>query len=88
MIFHQMALVRFVIYLKNSVSNCYRQKSKSVSYRNDTAALTFIQHVGTVLHNDLVKKIKKSPVPGKCFQSNILLITIIICSCLHRLDDG
>jgi hypothetical protein len=36
-----------------------------VSYRNDSAALTFLQHVASVLHDDLVKKLKESPVLGK-----------------------
>lgn len=37
-----------------------------VSYRNNTAALTFLQHVASVLHIDLVNKLKESPVLGKC----------------------
>ncbi len=36
-----------------------------VSYRNDNAALTFIQHIASVLDIDLVNKLKNSPTLGK-----------------------
>ena len=35
-----------------------------VSYRNDTAALTFLQHVASILRDDLIEKIKKCPIQG------------------------
>ena len=35
-----------------------------VSYRNDTAALCFIQSIAHHLHSDLVERIKQSPVTG------------------------
>ncbi|CAF3716675.1 unnamed protein product [Rotaria socialis] len=35
-----------------------------ISYRNDNAALTFLQHMSNVLHTDLVRKIKRSSVLG------------------------
>lgn len=35
-----------------------------VSYRNDNAALCFLQHIGHVLHEELLEKIKESPVIG------------------------
>ncbi len=35
-----------------------------VSYRNDTAALTFLQHIASILRDDLIEKIKKSPIQG------------------------
>jgi len=37
----------------------------SVSYRNNKAALCFVQHIADVLHKELVEKIKLSPVVGK-----------------------
>ncbi|CAF3346875.1 unnamed protein product [Rotaria sp. Silwood2] len=37
-----------------------------ISYRNDNAALIFLQHVASVLHKDLVHKLNKSPVLGMC----------------------
>ncbi|CAF3843446.1 unnamed protein product [Rotaria sp. Silwood1] len=35
-----------------------------VSYRNDNAALIFLQHIASVLHEDLIRKLKNSPVLG------------------------
>ncbi|CAM4903492.1 unnamed protein product [Rotaria socialis] len=35
-----------------------------VSYRNDCAALSFLQHIASVLHQDLLQKLSKSPVLG------------------------
>ena len=35
-----------------------------VSYRNGKAALCFIEHISTFLHEELLEKIKKSPVYG------------------------
>ena len=37
----------------------------SVSYRNNKAALCFVQHIADILHKELVEKIKISPVVGK-----------------------
>ena len=44
-----------------------------VSYRNDNAALTFLQHIARVLHSDLVNKLKKSPTLGEYSYQNALL---------------
>ncbi|CAF2095919.1 unnamed protein product [Rotaria magnacalcarata] len=35
-----------------------------ISYRNDNAALIFLQHIANVSHKDLLSKLKKSPVLG------------------------
>ncbi|CAF2948053.1 unnamed protein product [Rotaria sp. Silwood2] len=35
-----------------------------VTYRNDTAALCFVQHIATVLHQELVEKMKNSTALG------------------------
>jgi hypothetical protein len=35
-----------------------------VSYRNNKAALCFIQHISNILHEELVDKIKASPAVG------------------------
>ncbi|CAF3165477.1 unnamed protein product [Rotaria sp. Silwood2] len=39
-------------------------ETTGVNYRNDTAALCFIQHIAACLHSELVEKIKKSLVIG------------------------
>ena len=35
-----------------------------VRYRNDTATLTYIQYIAAYLHQELVEKLKSSPVVG------------------------
>ena len=60
-----------------------------VSYRNDTAALVFLQHVASVLHDDLLLKIRRSPVLGE--YSHWILSSLLMSSCPQstcRLDDG
>ena len=60
----------------------------SVSYRNDCAALTFLQHIASVLHIDLVNKLEKSPNLGECFYLNTLPRINHVLSYIHRMDDG
>ena len=38
--------------------------SSVVNYRNNDAALSFLQHIGGYLHEELVEKVKASPVIG------------------------
>ncbi|CAF2059013.1 unnamed protein product [Rotaria magnacalcarata] len=42
-----------------------------VSYRNDCAALSFLQHIASVLHQDLLQKLIKSPVLGFMMDESI-----------------
>ena len=39
-------------------------EASGVNYRNDTSALIFLQHVSSVLHAELVKRLKESSVLG------------------------
>ena len=36
-----------------------------ISYRNNNAALIFLKHIATVLHDNLLKKLKENPVLDK-----------------------
>ena len=38
--------------------------TSAISYRNNDAALTFVQHISGYLHEELIEKIKASPVVG------------------------
>lgn len=38
-----------------------------VNYRNNDAALGFLQHIGGYLHEELIEKVKASPVVGMLF---------------------
>ena len=59
-----------------------------VSYRNDNAALTFIQHTANALRIDLLNKLKNSPTLGEYSQPNIVVRMKNVFSCFSRLDDG
>ena len=58
-----------------------------INYRNDNAALIFLQHIASTLHEDLVNKLKESPVLGKCFCSNALIFIARVHSHYHRFYD-
>ena len=58
-----------------------------ISYRNDNAALIFLQHITSTLHEDLVNKLKESPVLGKYFCSNALIFIASVHSHYHRFYD-
>jgi hypothetical protein len=58
-----------------------------VSYRNDNSALTFVQHMSSVLHTDLVSKLKRSPVLGNFLNRRFNVASkydFLFC----RMDDG
>ena len=56
-----------------------------VSYRNNDAALNFIQHIASYLHEDIVEKVQASSVIGTSVCSLIIATTVIF---LCRMDDG
>lgn len=68
---------------KNGVSLLPAEVS-GVSYRNDCAALCFLQYTARILHQELVEKLNKSPILGEYFYSSL---TFSICS-LYRLVNG
>jgi hypothetical protein len=55
-----------------------------VSYRNDCAALCFLQYTARILHQELVEKLNRSPILGNYFYFPLNLSTC----CVFRLDDG
>ena len=61
--------------------------SSMVNYRNNDAALCFLQHIGGYLHEELIEKVKASPVLGISIFS-ILIPFHVILIFLLRMDDG
>ncbi len=59
-----------------------------VNYRNNDAALILLQHTAIVLHDSLVRKLKKSPVLGKYLWLYVPLSVAERCFHLPRLVDG
>ena len=68
---------------KNGV-NLLPAEVSGVSYRNDCAALCFLQHTARILHQELVEKLNRSPILG---DYSYFPLTSSTCS-LFRVDDG
>jgi hypothetical protein len=68
---------------KNGI-NLLPAESSGVSYRNDCAALCFLQYTARILHQELVEKLNRSPILGEYFYLSLTFPTHSHC----RLDDG
>lgn len=65
------------ILLETSGVTLLPAETSGVSYRNKEAALCFTQHIASYLHEELLEKVKASPVVGKLTVKHLSLISAI-----------